>query len=161
LQCSQPQTNKKPGEQIKSKKTVFNPDGYYYPVDSLGSKVGQNYYKLQLGKYKLEYLEIALFEIAGSDYHPVKLTKSKSRVLLHFEDFNIKTNDYLVSHDTVIIMIKDRRIGKVKFEGKFLTSKGPLDDESVEVTKTIVMKCKVTENQKPPFNVSFVFWEGD
>jgi hypothetical protein len=133
----------------------FDPDGYYYPTDTL------RYKQFEMGR---RALDIFIME-SPSKGNFIRRPKDSVFIALNFrdtlanEDMSLKTADFLITKDTLVLNFHSDKIGDIKVVGHFTGNKGPYYD-NVEVFKTIVLKTKLIFKDAT-FSTDFTYWEGD
>lgn len=132
----------------------FDPDGYYYLKDTL------RYKEFELGPESV----LDLFIVESSEDFK-RRPKDSVFIALNFRntitntDFRVKTTDFLITRDTLVLNFYNDQIGDIKMFGRFTGSKGPYYD-NVEVFKTVVLRAKLVFKDTT-FTTSFTWWEGD
>jgi len=133
----------------------FDPDGYYYSTDTL------RYKQFESGRSLLDFF---IMDSQSTDKFK-RRPKDSVFIALNFrdtianKDIRIRTTDFLITKDTLILNFKNDQIGDIKIIGHFIGDKGPYYD-NVEVFKTIVLKAKLIFRDTT-FRTNFTWWEGD
>lgn len=137
---------------------VFDPDGYYFPVN-----------KTIISGFQFEYFNINTVEYSKNgkhDYEHSKILKPEIDVSLLHQPKRFSATNILVSKDTLVFEIELSKDKTMIFNGKFIDKRGEYwNQNDIKAKQTIIVsgvfnvvqQNKIIESKK----VKFTYWEGD
>jgi hypothetical protein len=139
-----------PGNQKSATKTVFDADGYYFPVDTIKYK-----------DYRVENILIATTDKINSSgdkqisYVQIDLVDDKTG-----ENLEQITKEYELKNKIFHATFKTKYIGNIELNSSFTGTFGPMND-NVKEKETIVMKGTFMINKDYTKETEFKYFAGE